>query len=222
MVVAGFESQHRNSHDFIIFLEICYINYRFYIRMVFFMGNSFRIIKEYLGLLLLTIFLLILPFIGLENNEVAQLAAIILALFTIITTVYHDNNSALSSKKIEYLEKIIYSSNKYKHLVDSYLNHEIDNKYLLEENRIDLLASLDSNIKLLYTLKNMTRSDYKDAKKNFDSLKNDYKSLSKLLNGLNDFTYSECSCVFENIKKLLDKIIKNCQEQIKKSPKGIY
>lgn len=222
MVSVRFDSWHRNRHDFIIFLEICYINYRFYIKMVFFMRIVFRIIKAYFGELLLIIFLLILPLIESKNNEVAPLAAIILALFTIIITVHHDNNSALSSKKIEYLEKIIYSSNKYKHLVNSYLNHEIDNKYLLEENKIDLLASLDSNIKLLYTLKNITRSDYKDAKKNLDSLKDDYKSLSKLLNGLNDFTYSEYSCVFENIKKLLDKIIKNCQEQIKKSPEGIY
>lgn len=189
------------------------------------MGNSFRIIKAYLGVIVLIIFLEILQFIGLKDNKVTSLGTIILALVTIIITVYHDNNSALSSKKTEYLEKIIYSSNKYKHLFDSYLNHEIDNKYLLEENKIDLLASLDSNIKLLYTLKNITRSDYKDAKKNLDSLKDDYKSLSKLLNGLNglnDFTYSECSCVFENIKKLLDKIIKNCQEQIEKSPEGIY
>ncbi|RMC48914.1 hypothetical protein [Lactobacillus sp. ESL0228] len=186
------------------------------------MRNFIRIIKAYWFVLFLIISWSISLLKGIKNNVVVSLGTIIITFITIIVTIYHDNNSALSSKKTEYLEKIIYSSNKYKHLVDSYLNQEIDNKYLLGENKIDLLASLGSNIKLLDMLKNITRSDYRDAKKNLDSLKDDYKSLSKLLNSLNDFTYSECSCIFENIEKLLDKIIKNCQEQIEKSPEGIY
>ena len=59
------------------------------------MGNSFRIIKAYLGVIVLIIFLEILQFIGLKDNKVTSLGTIILALVTIIITVYHDNNLSL-------------------------------------------------------------------------------------------------------------------------------
>ena len=187
------------------------------------MKDLIRICKRHRIFLLIFITLeIFFIVVGSMTKSIVEVEiALITFIFTLLTIIInndHDNNSWLSNKKFEYLEKIIYSAFQYKKIINRSKQSKNYNLEIIKGRGMDLFYSIESNIQLLKNIEKMSKSDYQGSKEDLKELQIKNICLENLLKNIN---YYESRYFLTCCKYLSADIIKNCQKQMEKSPKII-
>lgn len=184
------------------------------------MNDFIRVIKDYKVWLLFFsgCLLFLIPVERLKGAVLEVEILLFTVIFTLLITVItidHDNNSWLSNKKYEYLEKIIYSTVKYEKIIERCERSQSYDYKVIKDAGKDLIYSLDVNICLLKTIEEMSKSDYQGFEDDMDKL----VVLDKLLEKYNDSDSNRSLTYCKSLLCLINGIIKNCQSQMKKCSK---